>query len=70
MFQSPEWAALREGLHLVREEAVYKALHAKDLSLRDEARGVANALEDVLDLERAMQKVHEIYRAVAGEDKK
>jgi len=68
-FRGEVWAALSEGLSQQYDDAVYKALHAKDLSIRDEARGVALHSEDMLKLESAMKAVHEVYQAVAEEKK-
>jgi hypothetical protein len=67
-FRGPIWAALRAGLSQQREGAVDRALHERALDKRDEARGVANALEDVLILEQVIKNVHDDYKAVAAED--
>jgi hypothetical protein len=68
-FRGPVWEALRVGLSHQRALAVDRALHERHLEQRDEARGVANALEDVIALEQVIKSVHDAYRAVAEEDK-
>lgn len=68
-FQGPIWAALKVGLSQLRERAVDKALHDRDASVRDESRGVANTVDDILHLQEAMRSVHAAYLAVADEEK-
>jgi hypothetical protein len=48
-FQGKTWQALVEGLKVFRDNAIQTALRSRDLSTRDEARGVANMATDMLE---------------------
>lgn len=62
LFRSPGWAALLEGLRLLASNSVSAAMSASSLSERDEARGVYNMVEDLLQLEKSIKGLHKLLK--------
>lgn len=50
MFQSAAWKAISQGLLQLRDRAVSVAMSSAPVGERDEARGVYNIINDLLDL--------------------